>query len=208
MHHTFFHTLRAFVADYGYWAVALALLCESAGLPVPGEITLLLASFLAYSERQLQIGWIIVVATCTSTLGAYLGYALGHYGGRPLLDRYANIFRISPATLKRGEDLFARYGPAAVFLARFVFGLRTFAGPLAGVLRMPWRAFALFNFLGAALWVIAVASAGYFFGQHWHSLLRAMQRFNIAVLIVALAAILLLWWRHRHPAAPQNGAAK
>ena len=60
----------------------------------------------------------------------------------------------------------------------------------------------------SALWVIAVASAGYFFGQHWHSLLRAMQRFNIAVLIVALVAILLLWWRHRHPTAPQNSAAK
>jgi len=204
MHHTFFHTLRAFIADYGYWAVALALLCESAGLPVPGEITLLLASFLAYSEHRLQLVWIIVVATCSGTVGAYLGYALGQYGGRPLLDRYANIFRISPATLKRGEDLFARYGAAAVFFARFVFGLRTFAGPLAGVLRMRWRAFVFFNFLGAALWVVAVACAGYFFGQHWHSLLRAMQRFNIAVLVVALIAILLLWWRHRHAAAPQN----
>src|ERR1700685_1036991 len=186
MHHTIFHSLRLFLANYGYWAVALALLCENAGVPLPGESTLLLASFLAYSEHQLHLGWIIVVATCAATLGDNVGYALGHYGGRPLLDRYRNIFRISPAALKRGEDLFVRYGSPAVFFARFVFGLRTFAGPLAGVLRMPWRAFALFNFLGAALWVIAVACAGYFFGQHWHSLLRAMQRFNIAVLVVAL----------------------
>ena len=192
-----FHSLREFVADYGYWAVALALLCENAGIPVPGETTLLLASFLAYSEHRLHLGWIIVVATCAATLGDNLGYAFGHYGGRPLLDRYQRFFRIQPATLQRGEDLFAHYGAAAVFFARFIFGLRVFAGPLAGVLRMRWRAFALFNFLGAALWVTCIASAGYLFGQHWHTLARAMQRFNMAILIVAVAVILYLWWRYR-----------
>jgi len=78
--------------------------------------------------------------------------------GRPLLDRYQRFFRIQPATLKRGEEMFACYGAAAVFSARFIFGLRIFAGPLAGVLRMRWRAFAVFNFLGAALWVTCIAS--------------------------------------------------
>jgi membrane protein DedA with SNARE-associated domain len=201
---TIFHSLRTFVADYGYWAVALALLCENAGIPVPGETTLLLASFLAYSEHQLHLGWIIVVATCAATLGDNLGYAFGHYGGRPLLDRYQKFFRIQPATLKRGEDMFARYGAEAVFFARFVFGLRVLAGPLAGVLRMHWREFAFFNFLGAALWVTCIASAGYLFGQHWRTLARAMQRFNIAVLIVAVAVILFLWWRYRRQPLSKN----
>lgn len=204
MHHSIIHSLRMFVAGYGYWAVALALFAEGAGVPVPGEITLLFASFLAYSERQLHLGWVIVVATCAATLGAELGYAIGHYGGRPLLDRYQSVLRISPATLKRAEDTFTRYGAAAVFLSRFIFGLRTFAGPLAGVLRMRWQSFAVFNFLGAAVWVTVIASAGYFFGQHWHALLRMMQRFNIAVLIVAGIVILYLWWRHRRRPAPSN----
>ncbi len=205
MHHTIFHSLRTFVADYGYWAVALALLCENAGIPIPGESTLLLASFLAYSEHQLHLGWIIVVATCAATLGDNIGYALGHYGGRPLLDRYVNVFRISPATLQRGEDMFARYGAAAVFFARFIFGLRVFAGPLAGVLRMHWRKFAFFNFMGAGLWVTVIASAGYLFGQHSRSLFRAMQRFNVAVLIVAVLGILFLWWKYRRQPTPENG---
>ena len=202
--HPTFDSLRAFIANYGYWAVVLALLSESAGIPVPGEITLLLASFLAYSEHQLHLGWIIVAATAAATLGGSLGYVLGYYGGRPVLERYQSVLRISPVTLQRGEDLFARHGAAAVFVARFVFGLRVFAGPLAGVLRMPWRAFALFNFLGAALWVTTIASAGYLFGQHWHSLMRAMQRFNLAILIVAAATILFLWWRHRRCPPPEN----
>ena len=198
MYHAIFHSLRTLVADYGYWAVALALLCENAGIPVPGETTLLLASFLAYSEHKLHLGWIIVVATCAATLGDNLGYAIGHYGGRPLLDRYQNIFRIPQRTLKNGEALFERYGPAAIFFARFVVGMRVFAGPLAGVLRMPWRAFVLFNFLGAAVWVSVIASAGYLFGRHWRNLIRTMQRFNIAALIVVLIVILFLWWRYRH----------
>ena len=206
MHPTTIHSLREFVADYGYWAVALALLSESAGIPVPGEITLLLASFLAYSEHQLHLGWIMVVATCAATLGGDFGYAVGYYGGRPLLDRYQSVLRISPAALKRGEEMFVRYGAAAIFFARFIFGLRVFAGPLAGVLRMRWQAFALFNFLGAVAWVTVIASAGYLFGHHWHTLLRTMQRFNIAVLIVAGVVILFLWWRYRRqrPPDPDN----
>ena len=194
---TIFHSLREFVAVYGYWAVALALFFENAGIPVPGETTLLLASFLAYSEHRLHLGWIIVVAVCAATLGDNLGYALGYYGGRPLLERYMNVFRISPAALKRGEDMFARYGAQTIFFARFVFGLRVFAGPLAGVLRMRWRAFALFNFLGASVWVTCIAGAGYLFGRHWRTLMQAMQRFNIAVLIVAVVLALFLWWRSR-----------
>jgi membrane protein DedA with SNARE-associated domain len=204
MHPTIFDSLRAFIADHGYWAVALILLCENAGLPVPGEGTLLLASFLAYSEHQLHLGWIIVVATCAATLGDNLGYALGHYGGRPLLDRYQSLFRIGPAALERGEKMFERYGAAAVFFARFIFGLRVFAGPLAGALHMHWRKFAFFNFLGAALWVTTVAGAGYLFGQHWHNLLRIMQRFNLVVLIAGVGVLLFLWWRRHHP-PPGNG---
>jgi membrane-associated protein len=192
-----FHSLRTFVADYGYWAVALTLLCENAGLPVPGETTLLLASFLAYSEHRLHLVWIIVVATGAATLGDNLGYVVGQYGGRPLLDRYQSFFRIHASSLKRGEEIFARYGSAAIFFARFIFGLRVFAGPLAGVLRMPRRSFVLFNFLGAALWVTTIASAGYLFGQHWRTLLRILERFNIAAAILGVSVILLLWWRYR-----------
>jgi membrane protein DedA with SNARE-associated domain len=195
------HALREFVASYGYWAVAVALLCENAGLPVPGETTLLFASFLAYSEHRLQFGWIIVVATCAAAIGDNLGYALGAYGGRPLLDRYRSIFCVRQQTVERGEALFARYGSATIFFARFVFGMRVIAGPLAGVLRMHWRRFAIFNLLGAAVWVTVIASTGYFFGRHWRTLFRVVRQFNVAVAIVAVVVVLFLWWRQRRQAA-------
>lgn len=189
--------LRGAVVQYGYWAVGFALLLENAGIPVPGETILLLASFLAYSEHDLRLSWIIVVGTIAATLGDNLGFALGNSGGRPLLARYQSIFRIQKSTIERGEKLFARYGPATVFFARFVFGMRIIAGPLAGVLRMPWKRFAVFNFLGAVVWVSVISSAGYFFGRHWDKLERGMKRFDIGVAIIVLVIAAFLWWRGR-----------
>src|SRR5258708_11742189 len=98
---TIFRSLREFVATYGYWAVAVALLCENAGIPVPGETTLLLASFLAYSEHRLHLGWIIVIATCAATLGDNIGYALGHYGGSPAFARLPHFLSSSSARPRR-----------------------------------------------------------------------------------------------------------
>lgn len=187
--------LRSAVVQHGYWAVAGALLLENAGVPVPGETVLLLASFLAYSERELQLSWIILVATVACTFAGTLGYAIGLRGGRPLLMRYQTTFRIQEKTIVRGEELFARYGAATIFFARFVFGMRVIAGPIAGVLRMPWRKFVVFNFLGAAAWVTVISGAGYLVGQHWHRFERGLKRFDIGVAIVLVAAALFWWWR-------------
>src|SRR3989449_4071023 len=181
MTHHILDFLRGLLVQYGYWAVAATLLLENAGIPVPGETVLLLASFLAFSEHALDLRWIVVVGTIAATLGDNLGFALGHYGGRPLLERYQRFFRVQPATLERGEQIFARYGSVTVFFARFVFGMRIIAGPLAGVLRMPWRKFLLFHFLGALLWVTVIAGAGYMFGQHWRRFGQELKVFDIAV---------------------------
>ncbi len=197
MTHSILDFLRNAVVHYGYWAVAAALLLENAGVPVPGETILLLASFLAYSEHELKLPWIIVVATIAATVGDNLGFALGHYGGRPVLARYQALFRIQDATIARGESLFARYGAVTIFFARFVFGLRIIAGPLAGVLRMPWRKFGIFNFLGAGVWVTVISGAGYLFGQHWHRLERIIRRFDLAVAVVAVLVLAFLWRRNR-----------
>jgi membrane protein DedA with SNARE-associated domain len=189
--------LRNAVVHYGYWAVGAALLVENAGVPVPGETILLLACFLAYSEHDLRLRWIVLVATIAATLGDNLGFALGYCGGRPLLVRYQALFKIQQCTLDRGEKLFARYGAVAIFFARFVFGMRIIAGPMAGVLRMPWRTFMVFNFLGAAMWVTVISTAGYLFGQHWERLAQGVKRFDISVAILLLLAAILLWWRSR-----------
>ena len=197
MDHNILELLRNAVVEYGYWAVGAALLLENAGVPVPGETILLLASFMAYSQHELQLSWIILVGTIAATLGDNLGFALGLYGGRPLLARYQSVFRIRNSSLVKGENLFARYGGLTIFFARFVFGMRMIAGPLAGVLRMPWRRFLIFNFLGAVLWVTVISSAGYLFGRHWQRLEHDIKRFDIMAAIAVLLLVGWLWSRNR-----------
>jgi membrane protein DedA with SNARE-associated domain len=197
MTHHIVDMLRNALVHYGYWAVAATLLLENAGAPLPGETVLLLASFLAYTERDLQLGWIIVVGTMAATLGDNLGYFLGHKGGRPLLERYRNIFRVSDAALARGERLFAQYGSVTILFARFVFGMRVIAGPMAGVLRMHWKRFAVFNLLGAALWVTVISLVGYSFGSRWRMLMHFMKRFDQALVVAFVVTVAVLWWRSR-----------
>lgn len=193
-----FDTLQDYIVEYGYWAVGVALLLENAGIPVPGETILLLASFLAYSRQELALPYIILVGVCAATLGDNLGFVIGYRGGRPLLDRYRQTFRIPIATIVRGERLFEQYGSVTIFFARFIFGMRVIAGPMAGVLRMRWQRFALFNFLGAVLWVTLISFVGYKFGKHWDRLVEFIRDLNIGVAFAVVAIILLVWlWRRR-----------
>src|SRR4051812_44302834 len=96
-----FEVLRVFFDQYGYWTIALALLLENAGIPVPGETVLLFASFLAYSEQTLHLPYIILIGIVACTIGDNVGYAIGKHGGRPLLERYRRLFRIRSETVAK-----------------------------------------------------------------------------------------------------------
>lgn len=197
MSHAIVDLLRSAIVHYGYWAIAFTLLLENMGIPLPGETILLIASFMAYSEHDLRLSWIIVFATIACTIGDNLGYAIGYRGGRPLLARYQSFFRIRPSNIQRGEKLFETYGALTVFFARFVFGMRIITGPLAGVLRMPWRKFLLFNFLGATVWVGVISTAGYLFGQHWERLARSLKRLDLILIALFFLLVAWRWYRSR-----------
>jgi len=194
--------LEGLFARYGYWIVAAGLLLENAGVPVPGETTLLLAGFLAYSRHELYPPYVILVGIAAATLGDNIGYLIGCRFGRPLLYRYRRVLHIPAGTIARAERLFERRGAPAVFFARFITGFRVVAGPLAGILHMHWPRFAVFNFFGAAVWVTAVVAAGYFFGSKFETLLRWFGRSGTVLLIAAIIAIVVLWWRRRRSAGP------
>lgn len=192
---------------WGYWAVAAALLAENAGVPVPGETILLFASFLAYKNHHLHLQWIIVIGTLAATVGDNIGYFIGHRGGRPLLERWKKFFHLEDADLAAGEDFLNRRGSAAVFIARFIAGMRIVAGPLAGVLRMKWRKFLLANATGAAVWVTTIAVVGYTFGSQFQ---RVEAFFSRAGLLLAGVAIGLgvWWWRRKRRRERQVSAAQ
>jgi len=200
-----FRILADHFREWGYWTVPAVLLLENAGVPLPGETILLFASFLAYDEHKLRLPYLILLGIAACTLGDNLGYLLGRLGGRPLLERHQHIFHIRDLTIRRGERLFERHGHLAIFFARFIFGMRIIAGPLAGVLRMPWRQFALFNFLGAAVWVTTISLLGYFFGSQWDTLVKVMGRVNLVIVIVVLAVLVFIWHRYRERMVDERG---
>jgi membrane-associated protein len=197
MTHHVIDVLRGLLVHYGYWAVAAVLLLESAGLPLPGETILLLASFLAYSQQELQLPWIIFTGALASTVGGELGYAMGRHGGRPLIERYRDIFSIRAETVERGDRLFEKYGVVTIVLARFLFGMRVLASLLAGALHMPWRKFFLCNLLGATVWVSTICGVGYLFGGQLGRLLRDVKRVELVVAVVVVLGVLWYWWRGR-----------
>ena len=192
-----FGALRGFFEQYGYWTIAGMLLVENAGVPAPGEATLLFASVLASYEHQLRLPVIIAVAIAASVLGDNVGYAVGYLGGRPLLNRYLHLLHINQETTRKGERFFAEHGAVATFGARFIDGLRIVAGPLAGALQMPWRTFLLFNSLGATAWVTATVTIGSLFGKNLDLALRVMGRANLAIALMA-SFLLAYWWWKRH----------
>ena len=156
-----------------------------------------MASFLAYSQDELRLPWIIVVATIAATIGENLGFALGILRRTAVAHALPMFFRIRQTTLENGEQLFARYGAPTVFIARFVFGMRIIAGTPGRRLRMPWKKFMVFNFLGARVWVSVISAAGYLFGRHWDELEVYIKRFDVFIAVAAVVAIAMIWWRHR-----------
>jgi len=190
MAHTIFQTLSDFFSQYGYWVVFFGVMLENAGIPIPGETVLLFAGFLAYHER---IGLLpsILVAIAGATLGDSMGFLIGHYGGRPFVERFIRRFPIAAKSFDHSQSLFLKYGQWAVFTGRFIAGLRMFAGILAGLFRMPYRRFLIFNFSGATIWVIAVIYVGFLFGNSWQRVQRHFVEVNEIVMAAVAVAVLV-----------------
>jgi len=188
--------LRQALETWGYWAVLMALLLENAGVPLPGETILIFAIFLAYEGKGLQIHWIILIGIVACTIGDNIGYWIGYHGGRPLLHHWQRFFRIDDDDIAKGERFLQRRGWFAIFIARFIAGMRIVAGPMAGVLRMPWAKFVSANFCGAAVWVTTIALVGYAFGSQEERLLALIDRLNIFVLVIVVIVVVYLWRKH------------
>jgi len=157
-------TAHPFIVQYGYGALFGVLFAESFGLPLPGEAFLVTASFLA-TQGQLNIWLVGLTAWTAAVLGDNAGYAIGRFGGRRLVIRHGARVGISAERLNKTERFFAHYGPEIVIVARFFPVLRQLNGIVAGSAGMGWKRFAIYNALGALLWVGAWSYGVYYFGD-------------------------------------------
>ncbi len=187
--------LRALIATWGYGAIGGVVLLGNLGIPVPEESILLVAGYLAW-RGTLSLPLVIVVGIISAIVGDNIGYWVGHHGGRPLLLRFGRYVGVSESDMQRAEGVVARYGHWAVFWGRFVAGFRFMAGPVAGITRMPFRRFFVYNAGGALVFVPVVTGIGYRAGRSLHAVLGTVRRVEeILVVLLALLLVAGLAWR-------------
>ena len=188
------------VDRFGYAGVAGLVFIESFGIPAPGETAIIAGS--AYAGRgHLNVFVVAGVAFLAAAIGDSLGYLIGRRGGRPLVHRFGRYVRLTPERLDKVEAFMARQGSKIVVVARFVEGLRQFNGVVAGMSRMPFTRFLLWNVIGAAMWVGCWSAVGYFAGNHLDEIVAAITRYlAVAVGLAVLLLIAYVWRRRRRRA--------
>ncbi len=194
-----------------YLGVAVVVLVESIGIPVPGEIVLVSAALLS-SRHELAVSpvWIAVAASAGAIVGDSIGYGVGRRHGRGLFDRRGRRFpkHFGHDTVAFAEDVFARWGVLAVFFGRFVALLRIFAGPIAGTLGMPYRRFLPANVLGGITWAAGTTFALYYLGIVAETWLSRFSYVGLGLVVVVGLGIGLVVRRKTERLAAEHAAQR
>jgi membrane protein DedA with SNARE-associated domain len=189
------------LVHYGLALLFLLVAVESAGVPLPGETALITAALLAQPSQahHFSIVAVIAVAAVAAIVGDNVGYALGRYGGRELVDRWGPIARYAQRSLPPAERYFARHGGKSVFFGRFIAVLRVTVAWLAGITRMQWWRFFAYNAAGGIVWATSIGLLAYYVGRAAADAISKYGLYAVVVLAVLVVAGFLghRWWRRR-----------
>ena len=188
----------ATISLLGYAGVVLLMAIESACIPLPSEIIMPFAGYLVYTGRFNL--WAVGVAGAFGCVaGSLVAYAVGMYGGRPLIEKYGRYLLVSRHDLDLADRWFARYGEIIVFASRLLPVIRTFIAFPAGVARMNLTRFVIYTFAGSLPWCLGLAYVGQLLGEQWDkndTLKSWFHRFDFVIGIIGL--IFAVWWVWRH----------
>ncbi|HUB64254.1 MAG TPA: DedA family protein [Methylocella sp.] len=176
--------LQPLIVLHGYWVVFLIVMLESAGVPLPGETALILASGYSGATGQLDLALVITCAAAGAIIGDNIGFWVGRTYGANFLLRYGKFIHLPESRLKLGQYLFEKHGAKIVFFGRFVAFLRVFAALLAGVNKYRWPPFLFFNAAGGITWALVFGIGAFLFGD-------AIHRISGPLGITALGGIVL-----------------
>ncbi len=186
------------IQHWGYIAIFAVVILGNMGLPIPEETILILAGYLVW-QGQLQLPIVLVIGFVSAVLGDNLGYWFGRELGRRAIERYGHWVFVTPARVDATQQVVARYGPLAVFVGRFVPGLRFLIGPVAGITGLRPLPFVVANVLGALLYVPAAVGVGYAIGLGLGDYLAQVKRpvaqldHVVPIVIICLTITFLLW---------------
>ena len=190
-----FEWITAFVEKSGYWGIALLMLAENVFPPIPSELIMPLAGFVA-ARGELNVALAVAAGTIGSVLGALLWYYAGRCLGIDRLKAFASDhgrwLTVSPALLEQTQSFFCRHSGKAVFFARLVPAIRTLISIPAGGVTMPLPQFLLYSTLGTARWPAILVAAGYWLGSQYRQVAEWMNPITYGVL-----GVLTLWYLYR-----------
>jgi len=178
----------------GYLGVFLLMAGESACLPIPSEVVLPFAGYVAF-QGSFDLVIAVLVATFGQLFGALVAYYVGAWGGRPLVEKYARI--LDHGHLQTAERWFEKWGDKAVFISRLTPIVRTFIAFPAGLARMDLKKFALYTFVGSLIWTAVLTYVGYYLGPYWKDIVGIFDKLDIAVVMIFIIAIIYLWRKRR-----------
>lgn len=191
------------VAEYGYLAIFLLMLVESACIPVPSEATMLVGGWLA-ADGSLKFFWVGVAGVVGNVVGSWLAYALGRAKGREFLERYGKYVLIRKHDIDRAEKWWDKHGEAATFFSRLLPVIRTFISVPAGIARMNFTKFTVYTVLGVIPWTFGLAWLGVIVQENWRDV---EGYFSVpAMIILALLVVTALVWFLRRRARLKSQA--
>ncbi|MGD9047832.1 MAG: DedA family protein [Anaerolineae bacterium] len=200
LEHQLVEFLMNVMQSIGWLGVVVIMALESANIPIPSEVTMPLSGWMLVQAKggtalqALLLGGFWGAVGCT--IGSVISYALGAWGGRPLVERYGKYILVSHEDLEKADSWFARWGDWAAFISRLLPIVRTFISFPAGVVRMNFPRFTIYSFIGSFIWCGLLALGGFYFGEHWEELRAIMRPFDIPIAIAIVAAGVYYVYHH------------
>lgn len=170
--------------QYGYLSIFL-------GVAIGGEILILAVGFLS-SLGYFNIFLAILVATLGVVIADTVFYLLGRIGRKKVFHRIARFFRISDKKIKKSEEFFKKHDVKAMLLVRFVYGLRAMTLIIAGVSKMKYHRFFLYNFIGTFTWAMILGVLGYFFGESYEIISQYVENIILSISIGLIIGVIIL----------------
>jgi membrane protein DedA with SNARE-associated domain len=199
MHHIFSPSgMTEWVSRWGYLGIFICVFVGNLGLPLPEELVLLAAGFLA-GRHTLQLGTLYIVAIVSAVTGDCCGFVIGRTGGQRLFEWLSEKSQLLHRRYKRLQTFFLWHGNQAVFFARFITGARFMAGPMAGAAGMRFRSFLGWDLLGAFIWCTVMITIGYFVGNQLEWVAHAVHKGGQWIAAAGLLVVTAMWlfWRYR-----------
>lgn len=197
MLHAFIDWVLQTVHGWGYAGIFVLMAMESTVLPVPSELVLVPAGYLAY-QGSMNFPLIVLASTLGGLAGASLNYAFALWVGRPFLERFGKYFFVRPPLLHKTDAFFVRHGAISTFTGRLIPGIRHLISLPAGLARMHFGKFAFYTCLGAGSWSVVLTVTGYLIGGNEALVHQYLKHITVAIIVLMVAGILLYWrWQRR-----------